>query len=610
MVSEAILTGNSVFNWLSLWLRIFVVFPMIRTKLTNVVVALFIACLALSCSGTVLAQTKISPTNSETQDQTLPAVDTEVRDSGPASDSTSTAAPLVVPQLESAAVVVNGKRLFVYSTNHDGMSPAQRAERSAEIIRMLSQRKDFDPASLSLVETAQGTDILAGKFKIRVGTITLDDARLAKSSTHDLAHDAMLKIRLLLDTNIEKANASTIAFGIGVSAAATIFLLLLMVLISKFTNAAVAAIRAWSGTRIKGIKIQEAELLSANVLAQALLFGAKLFQIVTALVLFFGYVLIVLVSFPITKPFAESLVYGSFAPMWAMTEAFVNYFPKLLTVVFISLISYAIMAFAKFFFHAIEEGTIRFADFDAEWGIPTYKLVRLLIIAFALVAALPYLPGYESESFKQVGLVVGVLLSVGSTSVVGNMAAGTVLTYTKAFKIGDRVKVGECTGDVIEKTTFVTRVQTSKNEIVSLPNGNILNSNIVNYSRLAREGKLILYTTVTIGYETPWRKIYALLIEAAKATDLTLSSPEPFVLQNALNDSFVSYELNVYTEHAGIIPAIYSALHQNIQDKFNEAGVEIMSPHYSYLRDGNKVTIPAEYLQKGYQAPAFRVVES
>jgi small-conductance mechanosensitive channel len=184
------------------------------------------------------------------------------------------------------------------------------------------------------------------------------------------------------------------------------------------------------------------------------------------------------------------------------------------------------------------------------------------------------------------------------------------LTYTKAFKIGDRVKVGECTGDVIEKTTFVTRVQTSKNEIVSLPNGNILNSNIVNYSRLAREGKLILYTTVTIGYETPWRKIYALLIEAAKATDLTLSSPEPFVLQNALNDSFVSYELNVYTEHAGIIPAIYSALHQNIQDKFNEAGVEIMSPHYSYLRDGNKVTIPAEYLQKGYQAPAFRVVES
>jgi small-conductance mechanosensitive channel len=582
---------------------------MTKTKLAHVFAALILTCLLLASIGKVMAQTKVTQVKATTDEQTLPAIDTEVRDSGPDTASTSPA-PQVVAEPESAAVVVNNKRLFVYSTNHDGMSPALRAERSAEIIRILSQRKDFDPASLTLVETAQGTDIMAGKFKIRVGTITLDDARLQKSSTHDLAHDAMLKIRLLLDNNIEKANASTIAFGIGVSAAATIFLLLLMVLTSKFTNAVVAAIRAWSGTRIKGIKIQEAELLSANVLAQSLLFATKLFQIVTALVLFFGYVLIVLVSFPITKPFAESLVYGSFAPIWAMAEAFVNYFPKLLTVVFISLISYAIMAFAKFFFHAIEEGTIRFADFDPEWGMPTYKLVRLLIIAFALVAALPYLPGYESESFKQVGLVVGVLLSVGSTSVVGNMAAGTVLTYTKVFKIGDRIKVGECTGDVIEKTTFVTRVRTSKNEIVSLPNGNILNSNIVNYSRLAREGKLILYTTVTIGYEAPWRKIHTLLIEAAKGTDLTSSSSEPFVLQNALNDSFVSYELNVFTEHANQIPAIYSALHQNIQDKFNEAGVEIMSPHYSYLRDGNRVTIPAEYLQKGYQPPAFRVVDT
>ena len=583
---------------------------MIRTKFTNVVAALLFVCLALSCSGTVFAQTKIAPTKSEIQQPTLPAVDTEVRDSGPASDSSSTVAPQVVPEPESAAVVVNGKRLFVYSSNHNGMSPAQRAERSAEIIRILSQRKDFDPDSLSLVETAQGTDIIAGKIKLRVGTITLDDARLAKSSTHDLAHAAVLQIRLLLDTNIEKANASTIAFGIGVSVAATIFLLLLMILISKMTNAVVRAIRAWSGTRIKGIKIQEAELLSANVLAHALLFTAKLFQIVTALVLFFGYVLTVLISFPITKPIAESLVYSSFTPVWSMAEAFVNYLPQLLIVVFISLTSYAIMAFAKFFFHSIEIGTIHFADFDAEWGMPTYRLVRLLIIAFALVAALPHLPGYESESFKQVGLVVGVLLSVGSTSVVGNMAAGTVLTYTNAFKIGDRVRVGECTGDVIEKTTFVTRLRTPKNEIVSLPNGNILNSNVMNYSRLAREGQLILHTTVTIGYETPWRKVHALLIEAAKATDLTLSSSQPFVLQNALNDFFVSYELNVFTEHANLIPAVYSALHQNIQDKFNEAGVEIMSPQYSYLRDGNKVTIPPEYLQKDYQAPAFRIIES
>src|SRR5262249_55867337 len=163
----------------------------------------------------------------------------------------------------------------------------------------------------------------------------------------------------------------------------------------------------------------------------------------------------------------------------------------------------AIISFARFFFDAVRDKTIRFAEFDPDWAEPSYKLARFIIIAFALMVALPYLPGWDSPAFKQVGLVLGVLVSLGSTGVVSNVMAGAVITYTNAFKIGDRVTIGECTGDVVEKTLFVTRIRTVKNEVVSVPNGQIMNTNVVNFSTMGSKGMLILHTMVTIGYEEP-----------------------------------------------------------------------------------------------------------
>jgi small-conductance mechanosensitive channel len=219
----------------------------------------------------------------------------------------------------------------------------------------------------------------------------------------------------------------------------------------------------------------------------------------------------------------------------------------------------------------------------------------------------PYLPGAGSDAFKGVSLFVGVLFSLGSSGAVGNIVAGVVLTYTNAFRVGDRVQIGETVGDVVERTMLVTRVRTIKNVDITIPNGTVLASQVINFTTQAADRGLILHSTVTIGYDVPWRQVHELLIAAAGATENVLAEPAPFVLQTSLDDFYVSYQINAYTELPAVMAQTYSLLHQNIQDRFNEAGVEIMSPHYGALRDGNQATIPADHLAKGYRAPTFRL---
>jgi small-conductance mechanosensitive channel len=327
----------------------------------------------------------------------------------------------------------------------------------------------------------------------------------------------------------------------------------------------------------------------------------------TVLAAIYIYLIVVLSSFPGTQWLALALRDTALVPITTTSEALVGYLPKALAIVAIAILTYGVIAFADFFFNAIKIEQISFSGFDPEWAEPTYQLVRVMIIAFALVACLPYAPFGESESFKQVGFLLGILVSLGSTSVIGNVMAGTVLTYTNAFKIGDRVKIADTIGDVLEKSLFVTRVRTVKNEIVSIPNGAILNANVTNYSVMGKAGQLIIHTGITIGYGQPWREVHQLLVAAALATESIMPEPKPFVLQTALSDCYVCYEINAYTNAPQSMHQVYSQLHGNIQDSFNKAGVEIMSAQYEYLRDGNHSTIPAEHLPKEYKAPQFVV---
>jgi small-conductance mechanosensitive channel len=267
---------------------------------------------------------------------------------------------------------------------------------------------------------------------------------------------------------------------------------------------------------------------------------------------------------------------------------------------------YGFNRFIHFIFMGLERGAIRIEGFYREWADPTYKIVRFFVIAFGSIMIWPYLPGSGSAAFQGVSVFLGVLISFGAASAVSNVAAGVMMTYMRPFLIGDRVRIADTMGDVTKRTLLITKVRTINNVDVTIPKSMVLSSHIVNYSSSAAHHGLIIHTTVTIGYDVPWRNVHEALIAAARATEGVVAEPAPFVLQTALNDYNVAYELNAYTDRPAEMAALYSLLHQNMQDKCNEAGIEILSPLYASVRDGSHSTIPEDYLPKGYQAPGWR----
>ena len=219
-------------------------------------------------------------------------------------------------------------------------------------------------------------------------------------------------------------------------------------------------------------------------------------------------------------------------------------------------------------------------------------IVQLVVVAALVTIVSEVLKAFAYDVNKQLSVFVGLIISLGSSTVIGNIIAGLVITYMRPFKLGDRIQLNETTGNVIEKTPFVTRLRTPKNEVVTIPNSFIMSSHTTNYSVSARQYGLIIHSTVTIGYDVPWRQVHQLLINAARQTTGVLPEPKPFVLETELSDYYPCYQINAYIKDADKLGDIYSDLHQNIQDVFNEAGVEIMSPHYFAGRDGSASTIP------------------
>ena len=351
-------------------------------------------------------------------------------------------------------------------------------------------------------------------------------------------------------------------------------------------------------------------IVSADHLTRAIDQLIRVIRFVLILLVFGVYLTLVLALFPWTRGVSARLLSYVLTPIRAAGAAFVGYLPNFLFVIVISAIIYSAIRLVGFVFNQIRQGRIVFESFPAEWADPTNKIARVLLFAFGVVVAFPYLPASDSPAFAGVSVFIGVLISLSSSSALSNMIAGLVMTYTGAFRLGDRVKLGDAFGDVIETSLLATHVRTIKNEDVTIPNSIALSSAVTNYSRIARTRGLILHTSVTIGYDAPWRKVHDLLIEAALATPGVLHDPRPFVWQTALNDFYVTYEINAYTDVPRDMLDIYAALHARIQDAFYAAGVEIMSPHYTSLRDGNAVAIPEAFRPQGYRPPAFRVADA
>jgi small-conductance mechanosensitive channel len=406
------------------------------------------------------------------------------------------------------------------------------------------------------------------------------DARLEGVDPADLAANHVVRVRQALEQyRLDRTRPALARAAAGALLAALGAVVAARLLGALFTRLSAAA-EARYQRRARNFGIQSFEILRAEqmwgLLAAGLVLarGLALFATVTIALHF------ALARFPWTRGLAHELGDWATRPLALLFASLATTLPDLLFLSLLYLGTRYALGMIRLFFDAIGRGSVRFEGFDAEWADPTYKLVRLGAIGLALVVAYPYIPGSESPAFKGLSLFLGILASLGSSSFIANTIAGYSMTYRRAFRVGERVRIGEVVGDVTAVRLQVTHVRTPKNEEVVIPNSVILGASVVNYSRLAAEHGLILHTTVGIGYETPWRQVEAMLLKAAMRTPGLLQAPAPFVQQVALGDFAITYELNVPCNQPHRMNALYSELHRNILDVFNEYGVPIMTPAY------------------------------
>ena len=347
-------------------------------------------------------------------------------------------------------------------------------------------------------------------------------------------------------------------------------------------------------TKLRPISIQDYELLDTQKQVNLLVFLASLLRYAVMLLQLILTVPLLFAIFPQTKDLAYKLFSYIWDPIKSIFLGIVEYIPNLFTIFVIWLAVKYLVRLVRYLASEIQSERLKIGGFYADWAMPTFHIVRFLLYAFMIAMIYPYLPGSKSGVFQGISVFVGLIVSLGSSTVIGNIIAGLVITYMRPFKLGDRIKLNDTTGNVIEKTPLVTRIRTPKNEVVTIPNSFIMSSHTVNFSQSARDYGLIIHSEVSVGYDIPWRKTHQLLVEAALNTPGVVDDPRPFVLETSLQDYYPVYQVNAYIKDANQLAQVYSDLHQNIQDRFNEEGIEIMSPHYIATRDGSETTIPKD----------------
>lgn len=492
-------------------------------------------------------------------------------------------------------VVVEGDTLFYLYTKRGGYTPLQRAEMIDAAIMQLGKRFTLHPDSVYIESSDIVTDLMYGNKVI--ASFTDQDGLWEGRSREQLATDkrkiVVQKLKELKEEHSLWQLGKRILYFVLVLAGQYLLFWLTGWLFRKLK----VRIQKLKDTRLKPISIQNYELLDTQRQVNLLIFLSNLLRYVIMLLQLLITVPLLFAIFPQTKGLAYQIFSYIWNPIKNILVGIVDYIPNLFAILIICFAVKYLVRLVHYLSREVEAGRLKFGGFYPDWAMPTYHIIRFLLYAFMIAMIYPYLPGAKNGVFQGISVFVGLIISLGSSTVIGNVIAGLVITYMRPFKLGDRIQLNDTTGNVIEKTPLVTRIKTPKNEVVTIPNSFIMSSHTVNYSASAREYGLIIHSEVTIGYDVPWRQVHQLLIEAALNTPGVIDDPRPFVLETSLSDWYLVYQINAYIREADKLAQIYSDLHQNIQDRFNEAGIEIMSPHYMAMRDGNESTIPKDDLR-------------
>ena len=497
-------------------------------------------------------------------------------------------------------VIAEGDTLFYLFTKRGGYAPQQRAQMTGAAIEEIGKRFNLRPDSVSIDHSDIVSDLMYGN-KVLL-SLTDQDALWEGVSRDSLAKERRQNV-------ITKLHEMKAEHSVWRMAKRILYFLLVIVgqyLLFRLTNWLFRKLKVrilrLKDTKIQPVSIQGYELLDAQKQANLLVFLAGIGRYILMGIQLVITVPLIFIIFPQTEGLAYRLLGYIWNPIRNIFVDIIDYIPNLFTIVVIWYAVKYLVRMVLYLAREIEAGRLKFNGFYPDWAMPTFHIVRFLLYAFMIAMIYPYLPGSKSGVFQGISVFVGLIVSLGSSTVIGNIIAGLVITYMRPFKMGDRIKLNDTTGDIIEKTPLVTRIRTPKNEVVTVPNSFIMSSHTVNYSTSAREYGLIIHSEVSIGYDVPWRQVNQILIDAALNTPGVVDDPRPFVLETSLSDWYPVYQINAYIKEAHKMAQIYSDLHQTIQDKFNEAGIEIMSPHYMAVRDGNETTIPKDDLSKSKPA--------
>lgn len=493
-------------------------------------------------------------------------------------------------------VVVEGDTLYYLFAKRGGHTPQQRAEMNAAAITELGKRFNLQPDSVYTENSDIVTDLMYGN---KVLASFIDQDGLWEGCSRDQL--AAAKRKVIVD-KLKVMKDEHSLWQLGKRILYFILVIIGQYLLFKLTtwlfNKLKVRIQRLKDTKLKPISIQEYELLDTQKQVNLLVFLANLLRYAVMLLQLILTVPLLFSIFPQTKDLAYKLFSYIWDPIKSIFLGIVEYVPNLFTIFVIWLAVKYLVRLVRYLASEIQSERLKIGGFYADWAMPTFHIVRFLLYAFMIAMIYPYLPGSKSGVFQGISVFVGLIVSLGSSTVIGNIIAGLVITYMRPFKLGDRIKLNDTTGNVIEKTPLVTRIRTPKNEVVTIPNSFIMSSHTVNFSQSARDYGLIIHSEVSVGYDIPWRKTHQLLVEAALNTPGVVDDPRPFVLETSLQDYYPVYQVNAYIKDANQLAQVYSDLHQNIQDRFNEEGIEIMSPHYIATRDGSETTIPKDDLRE------------
>jgi len=482
--------------------------------------------------------------------------------------------------------------LFAVGAYLGPYSPAERAQNISERLERLVHEYRITADSFKIIDKNNYSIILYRDFPLL--SVSEADAELQNETRQELATQY---ISIIKDAFGEIIQQHRIKYWI-TRILYTLFALAGLVFIFVFIN----RLFKWIDKKLlkyeDGLKQKRKSVfryLAPRGPDYFFLFLSRIVKIALIVFILIFYIPLIFSFLPWTKDVVSQFYEIVSQPLFLIWTNLVEYVMNhLIFIVIIFFIARYVLRILTFISKEIESNKLKIKGFHREWAKPTFNIVKILVYAFSLVFMFPHLPGSNSPAFKGVSIFLGVLFSLGSTSAIANIVAGIVITYMRPFQLGDRVKIGETVGDVIEKNLLVTRLKTVKNEDITIPNATIINAHLWNYSKNASNFGIILHPSVTIGYDVPSETVVKLLLAAAKNTKNLTREFKPFVLHKGLNDFYVEYELNVYTKQPGKMAHFYSELNKNILAEFNKAKVEILSPHYTSYRDGNPSTIPGE----------------